>query len=378
MDHRVSLLHIRGHTLTTNNQTPTDSVRVGVIGLGFGGETALKCYRQLPNVEIVALAGMEEDKLHALGETYNIPHLYRYYEELLARDDLDAVSVAVPNYLHRPVAVAALERGLHVLCEKPLARTGEEAEAIVQAAIQAKRVLQVVFNHRHRGDVDILKRYIDEGKLGHIYYAKAYWMRRRGIPGAGTWFGNKEKSGGGPLIDLGVHALDMALHLLDEPEVVTVTASTYDEIGKRGLGIDSAAQKSGTGNTFNVEDLATAFMRLSNGATLLLEASWATHSAVSDDFGVILYGTEGGAEIHVKNHSTVDTLRIYTDVAGAPSEIRPQIPASEKHLAVIREFIETIVSGNWSLHHGNEGLRRTRVVDACYASALQGREVVLS
>jgi predicted dehydrogenase len=360
-----------------NNQISATSVRVGVIGLGFGGETALKCYRQLPNVEIVALAGMEEDKLHALGKTYNIPHLYRDYQDLLARDDLDAVSVAVPNYLHLPVAVAALERGLHVLCEKPLARTAEEGEVIVQAAIKANRVLQVVFNHRQRGDVAILKRYIEAGELGHIYYAKAYWMRRRGIPGAGTWFGNKEKSGGGPLIDLGVHALDMALYLLEEPDVVTVTASTYDEIGKRGLGIDSAANKSGAGNTFNVEDLATAFMRLSSGATLLLEASWATHSNVSDDFGVILYGTNGGAEIHVKDHSCIDTLRIYTDVAGAPSEIRPQIPGCEKHMAVIREFIATILSGNWSLHQGSDGLRRTRVVDACYASALQGREVTL-
>lgn len=355
-----------------------DVVRVGVIGLGFGGESALKSYRQLAHVEVVALAGLEEDKLAYLGKTYHVPHLYRYYEELLARDDLDAVSIGVPNYLHAPIAIAALERGLHVLCEKPLARTSEEAEEIVQASIKAKRVLQVVFNHRARGDIEVLKRYIDEGKLGHIYYAKAYWMRRNGIPGAGSWFVNKEKSGGGPLIDLGVHVLDIALHLLGEPEVLTVSASTYNELIQRGRGVDKAAQKSGANHTQDVEDLATAFLRLSNGATLSLETSWATNSSYGDDYGVILYGSEGGAEIKVKNYSTHDTLRIYTDIAEAPSEIAVQNPKSEFHLAVIREFIDAIRGGNWSLYNGSEGLQRSRIIDACYASAKQGREVVLA
>src|SRR5450432_2051518 len=174
-------------------------IRVGVIGLGFAGATALKCYNTLPNVQIVALAGQEEERLAQLGTTFAIPHLYKHYEELLARDDLDAVSIGVPNHLHAPIAIAALEHGLHVLCEKPLARTSTEAAAIVQAATKAGRVLQVVFNHRERNDVHTLKRSIDEGQLGEIYYAKAYWMRRHGIPGAGSWFVSKEMAGGGPL-----------------------------------------------------------------------------------------------------------------------------------------------------------------------------------
>ncbi|HLZ58271.1 MAG TPA: Gfo/Idh/MocA family oxidoreductase [Ktedonosporobacter sp.] len=354
----------------------TGPVRVGIIGLGFGGETALKCYKQLPNVEVVALAGLEEEKLKSLGETYNVPYLYRYYEELLARDDIDAVSIAVPNFLHAPVALAALERGLHVLCEKPLADTVANAELIVQAATRANRVLQVVFNHRERGDIQVLKRYIDEGKLGQIYYAKAHWMRRRGIPGAGSWFVSKKMAGGGPLIDLGVHVLDMALYLLGEPEVLTVSAMTYGHLGSSGTGFDLHATKSGGGNAFEVEDLGTAFIRLGNGATLLLESSWATHSNARDDFGVTLYGTEGGAEIKVENYSWEDTLRIYTDIAGVPSEIKPRLSRGEAHMAVIRRFINNITEGNWSLHIGTEGLRRSRIVDACYASAKQGREVV--
>jgi predicted dehydrogenase len=360
-----------------NNEQHSDPIRVGVIGLGYGGEMHLKGYRLLPNVEIVALAGLEEDKLAALGATYHIPHLYRYSEELLARDDLDVVSVCVPNYLHASIAIAALEGGRHVLCEKPLARTGEEAEAIVQAAVKARRVLQVVFNHRFRGDVQVLKRYTEGGNLGRIYYAKAYWMRRRGIPGAGTWFGNKEKAGGGPLIDLGVHMLDIALYLLNEPEVQTVSAMTYAEFGQRGLGVDPRSRKTGTGNAYDVEDLATAFMRLSDGGTLLLETSWATNSGSDNDFGVVLYGTEGGAEIAVKNFSWVDTLRIFSNIAGTPADIQPHLGQGEGHVAVVRDFINTIREGNWAAHNGSDALRRTRIIDACYSSAQQGREVTL-
>ena len=139
----------------------TVSVRVGMIGLGFAGEAALKGYKLLPNVEVLALADLEEKRLQSIGQTYTIPYLYRDYRDLLAREDLDAVSISVPNALHAPIAIAALERGLHVLSEKPLARTGDEAETIVQAAVKANRILQVVFNQRERDDVHKLKRYIN-------------------------------------------------------------------------------------------------------------------------------------------------------------------------------------------------------------------------
>lgn len=372
----IHLSNLKGEIMSSEEHTKP--IRVGVIGLGFGGESHLKGYKRLSNVEVVALAGFEEEKLASLGKTYEVPSLYRHYEELLARKDLDAISIGVPNNLHAPIAITALRQGLHVLCEKPLARSGAEAEEIVQAAIKANRVLQVVFNYRTRGDVQVLKRYIDEGSLGHIYYAKAYWMRRRGIPGAGSWFVNKEMAGGGPLIDLGVHMLDLALYLLGEPETMTVSASTYAELGQRGLGVNKNSKKYGVGSSFEVEDLATAFLRLSTGGTLLLEASWATHSSASDDFGIVLYGTTGGAEIRVKNYGWENTLHIYTDIADAPAEIHPQVYPGEGHQQVVREFIAAITGGNWSLHNGSEGLRRSRILDACYSSAQQGREVAVN
>lgn len=360
-----------------SSEVHNEKIRVGIIGLGFGGETALKGFKLLPNVEVVALAGLEEDRLAYLGDTYGITNRYRDYQDLLANVQLDAVSIGVPNALHAPIALAAFEHELHVLCEKPLASNSEEAAAMVEAATKANRVLQVVFNHRERNDVQALKRYIDEGKLGRIYYAKAYWMRRRGIPGSGSWFVSKKMAGGGPLIDLGVHVLDMALYLMDEPSVLTVSASTYNELGSRGIGFDLKARKSGAGHEYEVEDLATAFLRLSNGGTLLLETSWATHSSAQDDYGIVLYGTEGGADIRVQNYNTENTLTIYTDTAGVPSETRPHVHGGQFHNAVVKEFVDRIAAGDWSAHNGSDGLRRARIIDACYSSASQGREILI-
>ena len=355
--------------------TSPKPLRAGVIGLGFAGETHLKAYRALPDVEPVALAGLEVERLKHLGETYDVPNLHESWEELVERDDLDLVSVGAPNYLHAPITIAALESGKHVLCEKPLARSAVEAQAMVDAAVANDRVLHTAFNHRERGDVAILRKHLATGSLGRIYHAKASWMRRRGVPSPGSWFTSKEMAGGGPLIDLGVHMLDLALHLLGEPELVSVTAATYSELAGRGDWGNAMTGKHGSGNAFEVEDLATAFIRLGGGATLLLEASWATYRQSGDDFGVTLFGTDGGAEMKVHNYAPTETLTLYTDVAGAPAEVRPQITPGEGHKAIVRTFVQTVLSGEWEAHRGYEGLARTRVVDACYRSALEGREI---
>ncbi|MFQ3566848.1 MAG: Gfo/Idh/MocA family oxidoreductase [Aggregatilineales bacterium] len=356
--------------IVNGNTTP---LRVGIIGMGWAGETHLKAYLTMPNVQVIAISDPRADHVAELGSRYNVPVVSTDYEPLLTREDLDIISVTTPNYLHAPIAIAALEHGKHVLCEKPLARTVAEAEAMVKAAIENNRVLEVAFNHRRRGDVDVLKRYIDEGGLGRIYHAKATWMRRNGIPGMGGWFTSREMAGGGPLIDLGVHVLDMAMYLLDEPEVLAVSAATYAELGPRGRG----SRDRRLGGVYEVEDLATAFIRLAGGVTLLLEASWATYGKNDDDFGVSLYGTEGGATIEIKNYAWQDTLRIYTDVAGAPADIHPVVTRGEGHAGVIRDFIAAIHEGDWSAHVGREGLRRAQIIEACYRSAAEGRELAL-
>ncbi|WP_207956785.1 Gfo/Idh/MocA family protein [Rubrobacter tropicus] len=355
----------------------TKPLRVGVVGLGYAGGQHLKNFVKMPNVEAVALAGLEEERLKELGGQYGVPNLYTNWEDLVAREDLNAIGIGAPNHLHAPIAIAALKSGKHVLCEKPLARTGAEAEGIVRAAREADRAVHIAFTQRERGDVQALKRHVEEGNLGRIYHAKATWMRRNGIPGMGGWFTSKEMAGGGPLIDLGVHMVDMALFLMGDPEVETVSCATYAELGPRGRGGRADFGLMQGEDPYEVEDLATAFIRLSGGATLNLEAGWAAYRESSDDFGVTLYGTEGGAEMKVKNYGTADTVRIFTDVAGVPAVVTPEIQPREGHFAVVRRFVETIRAGAWEGQNGDDGLDRARIIDACYASALENREVSL-
>ncbi|MFN8531449.1 MAG: Gfo/Idh/MocA family oxidoreductase [Anaerolineae bacterium] len=357
---------------TQDSSTP---LRAGIIGVGGIAEAHLKAYKALPGIEVIAIADPNAARRETVASAYNIPFSYENYEDLVNRTDIDVVSIATPNYLHSPAAIAAMSSGKHVLSEKPLAHSLEAAEAMVKAATDCNRVLHVAFNHRQRGDVQLLKKYVDEGGLGSTYYAKAYWMRRSGIPGLGGWFTNKETAGGGPLIDLGVHVLDMALYLLGEPEIVSVTASTYSELGHRGIGGRGDEYKDS--KLFNVEDLASAFIRLANGQTLLLEASWATYGRHWDDYGVELFGTTGGAHIDVRSYNWEDTLTIFSDTAGSPSQIRPKVTRGEGHLAVIRNFLDVVRSGSYAVHNGYEGLKRTRIIDACYRSAREGKEIHL-
>jgi predicted dehydrogenase len=355
-----------------------ERLRVGVIGAGVGA-LHLAAYAQLPQVEIVALAGLDDDRVRRVAAEYHVPQTYHEYADLLAAPDIDAVSVCLPNILHAPVSIAALRAGKHVLVEKPLARSPEEARAIVAAAREHDRVLMVSFDKRYRNDVQWIKRYIDSGALGKIYYAKAHWMRRAGIPRLGSWFVSKEQAGGGPLIDLGVHVLDMAMYLMGEPKPLTVSANAYAEFGPRGLkGWAGREQFSDERLAYDVEDLATAFIRLEGGATLLLEASWATHSAAGDDFGVTLYGTEGGVELMVRNYTYDDTVRAFADIGGFPVDMAPKIAkGAGGHGEVIRRFVAAILEGGPAIPGPDEGLLRAQVLDACYRSAGAGYEVAL-
>jgi predicted dehydrogenase len=238
------------------------TVRAGVVGLGWAGRQHMEAYASQAGVELVGLAGMEADQLALLGDKYGVAEEHRFadWQDLVAAGCVDVLSIATPTTLHAPIAVAALDAGLHVLSEKPMAENAEVGQTMVDAARRNGKVLEVSFNHRRRGDVQVLKQLIEAGQLGDIYYAKAGWLRREGIPGMGSWFTRQAKSGGGPLMDIGVHMLDMALHLLGEPQVTTATAATYAEFGPRGKG--AAAYGLGrktdvTADDFDVEDLAT-------------------------------------------------------------------------------------------------------------------------
>ena len=358
------------------------TLRAGVIGLGWAGQQHMDAYAQLDGVELVALAGLEPDQLTLLGDQYGVAPDRRFadWSELVAADCVDVVSVATPNDLHAPITVAALDAGLHVLSEKPMAETGDAAQTMVDAARRNTQVLDITFNHRRRGDVQALKQVVEAGVLGEIYYAKAGWLRKEGIPGLGSWFTQKPASGGGPLMDIGVHMLDMALYLLGEPEVTTATASTYAEFGPRGRGASAygpGRTTDVTADDFSVEDLATAFLRLDGGGTLLLESSWAQWIPY-DQCYVTLYGSEGGASIEWGGFpATYRKLGIWTEKDGVPAELTPYVPADGQHLQAVTDFVAAVRAGANTEHDGSEALARARVVDACYASAAQRAEVAL-
>ena len=356
-----------------------DQVRVGVVGCGIGA-WHVEGYAEEPRARVVALAGLDTDRCLRLAKQHDIPHVVGDYQELLEKVEVDAISIAVPNYLHVPVGLAAIKAGKHVLMEKPLARNPTEGEELVRAAKEAGVVLAIAYNRRARSDMEVLRRHIDDGGLGQIYYAKAYWMRRSGIPGLGSWFTSKEQAGGGPLIDLGVHVLDMALWLMDNPYVVSVSAATYAKLGPQGKGSFGAAARFADvkGRPYEVEDLATAFLRTSEGATLQLETSWAAYTGATDEFGVALFGDKGGAELHVKDYAETGTLRLFGDMGGVPTDSTPRLAPKKVHAGhaeVIRRFIDSILTGAPMSPSGEEGLDRTRLIDAIYRSAELGREV---
>jgi predicted dehydrogenase len=362
----------------------TAPLRVGVVGLGWAGQQHLAAYQAHPDTEIVALAGLEDGPRAKLARKYGIEQEVADWKDLLKVEGLDAVSVCVPTFLHAPIAIAALKRGSHVLSEKPMALNATEAERMVRAARRSDRVLDVAFNHRQRGDIQKLKALVDDGRLGRPYYAKAWWLRRTGIPTVGSWFTRRELAGGGPLVDIGVHVLDWSLFLLGDPKVVAVSASTYDLLATNGFGAGSSGAykgKSGAGEgeapKFDVEDLASVFMRLEGGGTLLVEASWAAHRRDGDQFGITMYGTDGGAEIIVDNYAPKGDLQVFTDDGGRAVATRVPVKRGRAHTAVVEHFVDKIRGGDWRRYDGSGAAALARVVDACYLSAAEQREVRL-
>lgn len=358
-----------------------EELRVGVVGIGWAGQQHLKAYSSIEGVRIVSLAGMEQDLRDSLQAEYSIPNAFADWKEMLEHGSLDAISVAVPTFLHAPIAIAALERGLHVLSEKPIARNAVEGQAMVDAARNAGRVLDVAFNHRRRGDIQSLKQVIDDGGLGRPYYAKASWLRRSGIPTLGSWFTNPELAGGGPLADIGVHALDYALHLLGEPKVVAVSATTHSELGPRGRGGGNRYSAMASSHPFEVEDFASAFLRLEGGGTLLLEAGWASYRETDDLLDFTVYGTDGGAELKVQGapFAPVGQLRVFTEKDGENADYVPPALPGRAHDAVVEDFVTAVRGGAgvWGEHDGSQALYRAQIIDACYQSARQQREVRL-
>lgn len=340
-------------------------VRVAVIGLGMG-RSHLRNYLKSPHADVVAVADLSEERRDAAREEFGIGKAYMHYEELLADPDIDAVSIALPNALHAPVAIQAMQSGKHVLCEKPMAMNLQEAEDMAATAQSTGQIFMMHFNFRFHDRVRWLKGYIDEGHLGHIYYARTGWLRRRGIPGLGGWFTNKALSGGGPLIDLGVHRLDVTLWLMGHPRVLAVSGATYSELGPR-----IAKQQNAH---FDVEDLAVGFVRLEGGATIAIETSWALNTTHREEIFSEIHGVNGGAEIRsIAGRDPVFLVNGENSgelVTWQPDSF-PQTESAQEH------FVDCIREGRTPLATAEHGVNIMRVLDGLYESARTGMEVKL-
>mgnify|MGYP005840023289 CR=1 FL=1 len=355
------------------------STVVAVIGAGGVAGAHLRALAQCPDVQVAGVSDVSPERLAHVAREFGITRGFKDYRELLALPEVEAVHICLPNWLHAPVAIEALQAGKHVLCEKPPALTAADAQRMVDAARQSGRKLMICFNYRYRHDTRFVKRLIDAGDLGDIYYVKASWLRCSGIPGRkGGWFTRKALSGGGPLIDLGVHLLDLTLWLLGHPRPLTVTASTYAAFGPRGRHYWGGTTEPVT-DPYEVEDLASAFIRLDSGATLLLETSWAMHtSAGRDEYFLHVYGTEGGVELDVRNYTTTDTVRVYRDLAGVPVDSAPHaLQAGNGHAAAINHFLWSIREDRPPESTGEQGVALMQLIEAIYGSADQRRELTL-
>lgn len=342
-----------------------DTLKVGVIGLGIGRHH-IAGYQGHPGAQVVAIADVDEARLKEQGDKYDVPGRYTDALEMLAKERLDVVSVATPNKYHMPLAVAAFEAGCHVLCEKPMAMSATEARLMLEAAKKAGKRLMINFSYRFTEQSMALKQQVEAGILGEVYFGRTVWHRRRGLPGFGGWFGQKALSGGGPLIDLGVHRLDLALWLMGYPKPVWVLGSTYSPIGS-----ELARRKNAQ---FDVEDLAVGLVKFENGATLVVEASWAANIKENELMETRLYGTKAGLVQRNYDETYKFEAEIYLEKDGSHFDMKLHAPLQAVPTAMYH-FIDSLVKDTPHIATGEEGLLVMEILDALYQSAAQGGPV---
>jgi predicted dehydrogenase len=347
--------------------TSVRRLRVGVIGLGMG-RAHIEGWKQHPQVEVVAIADPDAQRLAAVGEQYGIPGRHASAEAMLAAEALDVVSVCTPNKFHKDLTLAALAAGCHVLCEKPMAMNADEGREMLAAAERAGKRLMINFSYRFSAQSRALKAQVDGGVFGDFYFGRSVWHRRRGMPGFGGWFGTKALAGGGPLIDLGVHRLDLALWLMGYPKPTWVMGATYDPIAR--------ALADQAGKTFDVEDLATAFIRFENGATLALEASWAANIAEAELMETRLLGTRAGLLQKNLHEGYTFDAHIFTELNGAPFDLHLHQAATPAPSAM-HDYADAILNDRPHPAPGEEGLVVMELLDAIYESARTGAPVRL-
>lgn len=345
-------------------------LNLGIIGTGWPGQQHARVMRGIPEAHLFACADLDEERCDAFKAEYAPEKRFGDYRELLGEPKLDAVMICLPNFLHFPASLAALEAGKHVFCEKPPTLNAAEMKVLHEEA--AKRGLVYFFGRQFRftPGMRAAKELIETGRLGTIYHAAATWVRSRGIPtGIGGWFTEKKRSGGGALIDIGVHALDSAWYLMGAPRPVSVSAQVYRNF-------DHLVESS----VFDVEDAAFAFIRFANGAVVHLQTCWAGN--LPDDipqgevFGremnnSIVYGTKGTIQLK--------PLTLFEDQRGTLVTV-PIVPPdkADSFELQLRNFLDAIAGRAAPVNSAEQAVQLMEMLDAIYASSRLGREVPIA
>lgn len=355
--------------------------RIGIIGCGgIANGKHFKSLSKLNNIQMTAFCDIVKGRADDAALHYGSPDavVYTDYKELLKDSSIDIIHVLTPNDSHAEISIASLEAGKHVMCEKPMAKTSAEAREMVEVAKRTGKKLTIGYNNRFREDSLYLKKLCEEGELGHIYYAKAHAIRRRAVP---TWgvFLDEDKQGGGPLIDIGTHALDLTLWMMDNYKPKVVLGTKYHELSQR----ENAANAWGPWDPkqFTVEDSAFGMIVMENGATIMLESSWALNSLDVDEAKCSLSGTEAGADmknglrINGEKHSRLYTNEIELGAGGVAFYDGKEESAPDVEM---RRWIEAIEQDKEPVVTPEQAYAVSLILEALYESARTGKAVYLS
>lgn len=363
-------------------------VQIGIIGCG--GIANQKHFPSLmtqkDRVDLVAFCDIIIERAEKAAKEYGTADakVYTDYNELLKDGDIDVVHVLTPNVAHAPITIAAFNAGKHVMCEKPMAHTPGAAKEMIDAWKASGKKFTIGYQNRFRPEVQALHKSCESGELGDIYYAKAHAVRRRAVP---TWgvFPNKALQGGGPLIDIGTHALDMTLWCMDNYEPDRVLGSVYYKLGHLPQATEGNMFGPWDPETYEVEDSAMGFIKMKNGATINLEAAWAINMVESREASTTLCGTKAGAEIHsgmsYKENELIynrgkNGLLMEEKISAGGNIAYFEGGASEPGALEAKQWIDAIVNDTEPLVKPEQAFVVTQILDAIYKSDAQGKEIV--
>ncbi|MCM8805280.1 MAG: Gfo/Idh/MocA family oxidoreductase [Candidatus Omnitrophica bacterium] len=350
-------------------------LKVGVIGAGGISHFHIEAFKKIADVEVCAISDPNEQKLAFVAEKFGILKRFVNWEDIL-KEPLDIISICSPNAFHAQQSIAALKSGKHVICEKPIALNTDEARAIVNTAKETGNKFMGAFCNRFAPHSQFIKKMVDNGQMGEIYYGKASCLRRRGIPGLGTWFTTKKLAGGGPLIDIGVHILDLAIYLMGCPEPELIVGVSYNKFKNQAIDggwppIWSRVGDKPTG-TFDVEDLAAGFIRFKNNVTLFLEASWAGNSETG--MKISLFGTKSGVQYWTESKPP---LKIFGELNGYPVDTTLEFPSQNVYQLEIEHFVNCVRNDTQPITKPEEIITVIKIIENIYKSAETGKPVEL-